>query len=91
MSRWRAAAPAAAPAPAGGFAALKARKAAQERAGWKCAGCYVVNESAAIECVSCEMPMPGCEEEVKAKNALKMQSMKDDVVPPPPKKKIETI
>ena len=41
-------------APAGaGFAALKARKAAQERAGWKCAGCYVVNESAAIECVSC--------------------------------------
>jgi hypothetical protein len=58
---------AAAPA-AGGWAAMKAAKAIKEGQ-WKCAGCYVINEADALECVSCETVREGKEEEAKAKKA----------------------
>eukprot|EP01046_Picozoa_sp_COSAG06_P071597 COSAG06_NODE_20556_length_791_cov_1.018786_1_plen_101_part_10 len=51
--------------------AAKAMKPGQ----WNCAGCYVINEVGAIECVSCETPKPGCEEQVKAAKAAKAAAL----------------
>jgi hypothetical protein len=57
-----------------GWAEMKAAKAIKPGQ-WNCAGCYVINEVGAIECVSCETPKPGCEEQVKAAKAAKAAAL----------------
>jgi Zn-finger protein len=57
-----------------GWAEMKAAK-AKKPGQWNCAGCYVINEPDVIECISCETPKPGKEEEVKAAKAAKKAAM----------------
>ena len=39
--------------------------AAQKSGSWECGGCLTRNDNAKIQCLACEGPKPGCEEEVK--------------------------
>eukprot|EP01047_Picozoa_sp_COSAG01_P086428 COSAG01_NODE_19430_length_1009_cov_23.437363_1_plen_99_part_10 len=48
-----------------GWSDVKAGKALKPGQ-WKCTACYVVNESVAVMCVSCETDRPGFEAEAAA-------------------------
>merc|ERR1719369_451880 len=39
--------------------------AAQKQSSWECASCLTRNDNSKIQCLACEDPKPGCEEEVK--------------------------
>merc|ERR1719483_1781389 len=39
--------------------------AAQKQSSWECNGCLTRNDNSKIQCLACEGPKPGCEEEVK--------------------------
>jgi len=39
--------------------------AAQKQSSWECNGCLTRNDNNKIQCLACEGPKPGCEEEVK--------------------------
>eukprot|EP00092_Neocalanus_flemingeri_P036782 GFUD01040043.1.p1 GENE.GFUD01040043.1~~GFUD01040043.1.p1 ORF type:complete len:2751 (-),score=928.30 GFUD01040043.1:212-8194(-) len=46
--------------------------AAQKQSSWECGGCLTRNDNSKIQCLACEGPKPGCEEEVeKLKEAVK--------------------
>jgi E3 SUMO-protein ligase RanBP2 len=49
----------------GGGQTLAQFAAAQKAGSWECAGCLTRNDNAKIQCLACEGPKPGCEEEVK--------------------------
>merc|ERR1719483_325588 len=39
--------------------------AAQKQSSWECGGCLTRNDNNKVQCLACEGPKPGCEEEVK--------------------------
>ena len=53
--------------------------AAQKAGSWECQFCLTRNENSRIQCMACEAPKPGCEEEVK-----KLKEAADAAKPPAP-------
>ena len=53
--------------------------AAQKAGSWECQFCLTRNDNSRIQCMACESPKPGCEEEVK-----KLQAEKEAAKPPAP-------
>ena len=53
--------------------------AAQKAGSWECQFCLTRNDNSRIQCMACEAPKPGCEEEVK-----KLQAEKEAAKPPAP-------
>ena len=50
--------------------------AAQKKSSWECPACLTRNDNSRIQCMACEAPKPGCEDEVK--------KLKDAAKPPAP-------